>query len=159
MRRERRSLESLDQPGGRWKREDGWPGNERQSEMRAAAPAVIGLVTVVVRLGRWRRIRRRLVFRRPSAFSGRQPAAWAFVLVHDAGAVRRQVGTCESFAAVGVVVPVRNEMCERRQLNREYEQREHEQPGGGSELGERHAAARHGMLNDNSARAEPGRSC
>jgi hypothetical protein len=144
MGRERRSLESLDEPGGRWKREDGWPGNERQPEMRAAARAVIGPVTVVVRLGWWRYIRRRLVFRWPSAFSGRQPAGWAIVLVRDAGPVRRQVGTCESFAEVSVVVPVRNEMCERRQLNRKYEQREHEEPGGGSELGERHAATRHG---------------
>jgi hypothetical protein len=143
MRGERRGRERLDAPGGRWKREDGWPGKERKSEMRAAAPAVIGPAAVVVRFG-WRRcIRCRLVLRRPSAFGGSQPAARAVMLVRDAGAVRRHMRAREALAEVRMVVTVRDEVREGRQLNRKHEQREHERRGGGSELGERHAAARH----------------
>ena len=111
--------------------------------MRAAAPAVIRPAAVVVPFGRWRRVRRRLVLRRPSAFGRSQPAARAVVLVRDAGAVRRHMRAREALAEVRMVATVRDEVREGRQLNRKHEQREHEPRGGWSELGERHAAARH----------------
>jgi hypothetical protein len=111
--------------------------------MRAAPPAVIRPAAVVVPFGRWRRVRRRLVLRRPSAFGRSQPAARAVVLVRDAGAVRRHMRAREALAEVRMVATMRDEVREGRQLNRKHEQREHEPRGGWSELGERHAAARH----------------
>ena len=118
----RRGQERLDAPGGRWEREDGWPRKERQPEMRAAALAVIGPAAVVVRPGRCRCVRRRVVLRRPSAFGGSQPAARAVMLVGDAGAMRRRMRTREALPEVCMVVTVRDEVRERRQLNRKHEQ-------------------------------------
>ena len=65
------------------------------------------------------------------------------MLVRDAGAVGRHMRAREALAEVCMVVTVRDEVREGRQLNRKHEQREHELRGGESELGESHAAVRH----------------